>query len=94
MTTVIVTVASKGAPLSATDFDNNMENLRATADAAAGSVAGQDTAAAAPVAGAWTRGWIRWNTAPELGGNVGWICTTAGAPGTWASFGLISANPE
>jgi hypothetical protein len=55
---------------------------------------GQDTGTAAPVAGTWTRGWIRWNTTPTLGENMGWVCTTAGTPGVWASFGFISANPE
>jgi len=55
---------------------------------------GQDTGTAAPVAGTWTLGWIRWNTTPTLGENMGWVCTTAGTPGVWASFGFISANPE
>lgn len=32
---------------------------------------------------------IIYNTAPTLGGNVGWICTTGGSPGTWAAFGAI-----
>jgi hypothetical protein len=53
---------------------------------------GQDTGTAAPTTGTWTRGWIRWHSAPELGGFMGWVCTTAGTPGTWAEFGFISAN--
>jgi len=53
---------------------------------------GQDIGAAAPTTGTWTRGWLRWNSAPELGGFLGWICVTAGTPGTWAEFGFISAN--
>ena len=52
----------------------------------------QDTGAAAPTSGTWIRGHIRWHTAPELGGFLGWICVTAGTPGTWAEFGFISAN--
>ena len=52
---------------------------------------GQDTGTAAPVAGTWTLGWIRWNTNPVAGENAGWICTAAGTPGTWKTFGSISA---
>jgi hypothetical protein len=52
-----------------------------------------DTGLAAPVDGTWALGFIRFNSAPVLGGNVGWICTTGGTPGTWAEFGFISANP-
>lgn len=44
--------------------------------------------AAAPVAGTWAVGDIVWNTAPAAGGNLGWICTTAGTPGTWQRFGF------
>jgi hypothetical protein len=40
----------------------------------AATLPGQDTGTAAPVASTWTRGWIRWNTAPVAGGNVGWVC--------------------
>jgi hypothetical protein len=50
----------------------------------------QDSGAAAPVAGAWTLGWIRWNSNPVAGENIGWVCTVAGTPGTWKAFGTIS----
>ncbi len=30
------------------------------------------------------------NTAPVSAGYIGWVCTTAGTPGTWNTFGLIS----
>lgn len=51
MPTTIVTIASKGAALSPTDFDNNMSNLKATADGAkADAAAASATAeAAAPL---------------------------------------------
>ena len=52
---------------------------------------GQDTGTAAPTTGTWPRGWIRWNTAPVAGGNVGWICTATGTPGTWKEWGVINA---
>jgi hypothetical protein len=31
------------------------------------------------------------NSAPTAGGNIGWVCTTAGTPGTWKTFGAIAA---
>lgn len=46
---------------------------------------------AAPTQGAWQPGDIVYNTAPAAGGYVGWVCTTAGSPGTWNSFGAISS---
>ena len=46
-------------------------------------------ATAAPVAGPWLQGDIVWNTNPAPAGWVGWICTSAGSPGTWKGFGLI-----
>lgn len=47
--------------------------------------------AAAPVSGAWTQGDWRENTAPAAAGNKGWVCTGAGSPGTWKTFGAIAA---
>ena len=46
---------------------------------------------AAPAVGTWTVGSIVYNTAPTAGGYLGWVCTTAGTPGTWNTFGAISA---
>ena len=43
----------------------------------------------APTEGTYTRGDIVWNTDPELGRHVGWVCVTAGVPGTWLPFGDI-----
>jgi hypothetical protein len=47
------------------------------------------TAASPPGAGAHTLGERVWNNAPEPGGNMGWVCTTAGTPGVWKPFGVI-----
>lgn len=47
-------------------------------------------AVAAPVAGAHLVGDIVWNSSPVSGGFVGFICTGAGSPGTWKTFGAIS----
>ena len=41
---------------------------------------------AAPTDGAWSQGDLVWNTAPVVGGVRGWVCTTAGTPGTWSAF--------
>lgn len=48
-------------------------------------------AAAAPVAGYHAAGEIVYNLAPSAGGKVGWVCVTAGTPGTWKAFGAIDA---
>jgi hypothetical protein len=41
--------------------------------------------------GTWAVGDIVWNTAPTASGNIGWVCITAGTPGTWKTFGAIAA---
>jgi hypothetical protein len=45
---------------------------------------------AAPTTGTWKLGDIVYNTSPASAGYVGWVCTAAGTPGTWKTFGLIS----
>lgn len=47
--------------------------------------------AAAPVSGTYNVGDIVYNTAPSAGGYIGWVCVSAGTPGTWKTFGAISA---
>lgn len=42
-----------------------------------------------PTEGNYTLGDIVWNSNPRIGGNVGWVCTRAGNPGTWSPFGDI-----
>lgn len=46
---------------------------------------------AAPTTGTWAVGDKVWNTAAAASGTVGWVCTTAGTPGTWKTFGTIAA---
>jgi len=46
--------------------------------------------AAIPSSGTADVGDIAYITTPVAGGNVGWICVTAGTPGTWKEFGIIS----
>ena len=47
--------------------------------------------AAIPATGTWGLGSIIWNSSPIAGGTIGWVCTTAGTPGTWKTFGAIAA---
>lgn len=47
-------------------------------------------ATAAPTTGPWSRGNIVWNTAPSAGGTPGWVCTTAGTPGTWKAMANLA----
>lgn len=53
-------------------------------------VAQRGWVSAAPTTGAHTIGEIVLNSAPASAGYVGWVCTVAGTPGTWKTFGLIS----
>jgi polygalacturonase len=45
----------------------------------------------APTGGTYQVGDIVWNNTPSASGFIGWVCVTAGAPGTWKTFGAISA---
>lgn len=52
---------------------------------------------AKPTTGTWIVGDIAWNTAPGTMGPMGWLCTTAGSPGTWLRLmgsddGVITIN--
>lgn len=42
-----------------------------------------------PSAGTYTVGDIVWNSNPSVGRNVGWVCLSAGSPGSWYPFGEI-----
>lgn len=46
---------------------------------------------AVPTTGSWQRGAIVWNTAPSAGGVPGWVCVTAGTPGTWKAMANLAA---
>lgn len=49
------------------------------------------SASAAPTTGAWKRGDVVWNTTPSAGGTPGWVCVTAGTPGTWKEMANVAA---
>ncbi len=42
-----------------------------------------------PTSGAFNEGDIVWNTYPQPGKFVGWVCTKSGNPGLWSGFGRI-----
>lgn len=44
---------------------------------------GKVMSSAAPTVGTYTRGFVVWNTAPSTTSGRGWVCVTAGTPGTW-----------
>ena len=44
-----------------------------------------------PTAGTWKAGDRIINPTPAAGGKIGWICITAGSPGTFKAFGAIDA---
>ena len=46
---------------------------------------------AAPSSETWAVGDRVENTSPTAGSYMGWICTTAGTPGTWKGYGAISS---
>lgn len=46
---------------------------------------------AAPTVGTFVKGDITWNSDPDSGEPIGWVCTVGGSPGTWKSFGTIAA---
>lgn len=46
---------------------------------------------AAPTTGAHAQGEIVFNNGAAASGKVGWVCVTAGTPGTWKPFGAIDA---
>lgn len=49
-----------------------------------------------PSSGTWNLGDYVLNSAPAIGQPVGWVCTTAGTPGTWTPthvIGNVGATP-
>lgn len=46
----------------------------------------------APTSDTYKQGDVVYNTAPNVGGFVGWVCTVGGTPGTWNTFGSIVAD--
>lgn len=47
---------------------------------------------APPNLGDYNRGDIIWNSEPDLGKPIGWVCVRAGTPGKWLPFGDIKGK--
>ena len=47
------------------------------------------TGNAFPTYGNYKKGDVCWNSEPQEGGYVGWVCVIAGTPGEWKPFGAI-----
>lgn len=45
---------------------------------------------APPAGGTWSRRDVVWNTLPTTGTPLGWVCISAGTPGTWVPFGAVN----
>ena len=82
-----ITVAAS-ALMGTTKVLSALINVRNAVNGLAGGIIGSGTAA--PTGKTWRQGDVVLNSAPASAGYVGWVCTVAGAPGTWKTFGLIS----
>ena len=51
----------------------------------------QTSGTVTPTTGYYPKNTIVWNENPVAAGFVGWVCTASGIPGTWKTFGAISA---
>jgi hypothetical protein len=49
------------------------------------------TGSSPPASGTYYVGDVLLHSAPAASGNIGWVCTTQGSPGTWKTFGAIAA---
>ena len=45
---------------------------------------------AVPTTGVYQMGDICWNTHPQPGSFIGWVCVVPGTPGQWSPFGIIA----
>lgn len=68
--------------------DNRLDSVANGYTKAASSVMRREEyGTAIPVSGTYNVGDILWNTAVASSGILGWVCVTAGAPGTWSIMG-------
>jgi hypothetical protein len=42
-----------------------------------------------PSSGSFNEGDIVWNSSPQAGKSIGWVCVQPGNPGIWNGFGRI-----
>ncbi|CCE96146.1 hypothetical protein SFHH103_01649 [Sinorhizobium fredii HH103] len=94
---------NKFAPSTATDIDHNIGDnwfgpslaarISGTSGIATASMGDRKVGfgTAAPTTGSWSQGDIIWSKSAAASGRAGWICVTAGSPGTWKAFAAIDA---
>lgn len=46
-------------------------------------------ASTVPASGTWVKGDRVYNSSPDAGEAIGWVCITAGTPGTWRPMGFV-----
>ena len=72
-------------------YSDSEEHLAMIADNLAARAVGHGLAP--PSSGQHAKAEIVYNEEPTVGGPVGWVCTVAGKPGTWESFGSVKELP-
>lgn len=70
---------------------NTANEGKANGSDSSGNLLVEFKASAIPTAQQYYQGDVIINTAPAASGNIGWVCVTSGTPGTWKTFGAISA---
>jgi hypothetical protein len=85
-------IVNSGAGPSITQFDGLFSIDRFTQRRLAHQIR-----TAAPTAGTWQLGDFVWNAAPGVDANsmtiLGWVCVTAGTPGTWVATRTSTVSP-
>jgi hypothetical protein len=77
-----ISQATAGTPFGTAAQTNNLMNFTGNSF---------NFGAAAPSAGWYPAGFVVWNSAPAAGGAPGFVCTTAGTPGTWKAMANLAA---
>jgi hypothetical protein len=71
--------------------DSNVVGYVSAISVSIGAGATMRWGTAAPTTGYHAPPEIVWNTAPAAGGAPGWVCVTAGTPGTWKAMASLAA---
>lgn len=75
----------------ATAITNLVQNPRlAEADGVYNGANSRHVDSAVPGSGYWRAGDIIYDSTPTGGSTIGWVCVTAGNPGTWKAYGSIA----
>ena len=90
-TTVITFTAGSGTHGTYVGGSNIVTNGGWSNDSTASFPTDVGKRASQPASGTWNIGCTAYQSAPAAAGFIGWVCTTGGTPGTWKTFGAISA---